>query len=307
MPFGKRFALIILVLVAVAAAVVFWLLRKPADDWRLLALPDISSQPLSLRIVYARNPRFADLPEAQLQNILQQTSVLMKQHFALDVVFENSNPVYVEELFAQLPEKVKQRRQSAIIDPRNADQADLARMRNELYEQLVSSGNRQQNLIDYARPYLLNGQAVNDIASLSRALIDTHLARLRYWYEDKASDGKPVIDGSPYNQWVWWDSLGYGNLPYDVVITNQLVASMESYDAAMHASLRGGINGGTMSYSRQGRYGGYVFVSVFALLNDTDMLAGLRDAMHYTDEQIVQYAAATLAHELGHLFFHYDH
>ncbi|MBI3188122.1 MAG: hypothetical protein HYZ31_09715, partial [Gammaproteobacteria bacterium] len=176
-----------------------------------------------------------------------------------------------------------------------------------LYAQLSDYEGDSQHLMDYARPYLLSDEHVTDLATLARALVDTQITRLQYWYENPAADGKPIIDGSPYNQWVWWDSLGYGALPYDVVITNQLVASLETYDVAMHSALRGGINGGTMTYSKQGRYGGYVFISVFALLNDMAMLTSLRDDAHYSDEQLAQYAAATLAHELGHLFFHYDH
>lgn len=305
----KRVALILLafVVIIVIGTIIFRAGRAPKDEWRSLALPDISHQPLSLRVVYAHNPRFSDLSELQLQAILQNTSVLMKQHFALDVAFEVSKPVDVAGLFTQLPEQIKKQRQSTIVDPGLINQNNLTRMRNALYAELSEYESDPQNLMDYARPYLMSDEPVTDIASLARALTDTHVARLRYWYENRAADGKPIIDGSPYNQWVWWDSLGYGALPYDVVITNQLVASIETYDVAMHTSLRGGINGGTMSYSKQGRYGGYVFVSVFALLNDMDMLTSLRDDAHYSDEQIAQYAAATLAHELGHLFFHYGH
>ena len=305
----KRIVLILVavVVVIIIGTLVFTSSRTPKDEWRNLSLPDISHQPLSLRVVYARNPRFSDVNEQQLQAILQHTSVLMKQHFALDVVFEISNPVDVDKLFTQLPKQIKKQRQSAIVDPRYIDQHSLNQMRSAMFAQLSEDDTDPNSLMDYARPYLMSDEPVTDMASLARALIDTHVSRLRYWYEDRAADGKPIIDGTPYNQWVWWDSLGYGALPYDVVITNQLVASIETYDVAMHASLRGGINGGTMSYSKQGRYGGYVFVSVFAMLNDTAMLTSLRDDIHYSDEQIVQYTAATLAHELGHLFFHYGH
>lgn len=294
-------------MVIAISIIVFIQVRAPKDEWRNMVLPDISHQPLSLRVVYAHNPRFNELSEAQLQTVLQYTSALMKQHFAVDVVFEISPPVKMPDLFAILPDSVKQQRQSAIVDPRYIEPASLIQMRNALHAELLAYESDPQHLMDYARPYLLSDLPVTDMATLARALIDTQITRLQYWYENPAADGKPVIDGSPYNQWVWWDSLGYGALPYDVVITNQLVASLETYDVAMHSALRGGINGGTMTYSKQGRYGGYVFISVYAMLNDMALLTSLRDDAHYSNEQIAQYAAATLAHELGHLFFHYDH
>lgn len=309
MAIGKRVALVLLAVIVIVALFILYYStgREPEDAWRHVALPDISRQPLALRVVYARNPRFVDLSEAQLQNILQQTTRLMKLHFAVDVVFETKPSLNVEQLFALLPEQVRKQRQSAIVNPQGIDQKEIAQLRQVLFRQLSSYQGDPQNLIDYARPYLLTNEPVTNLASLSHALVDTMLTRLRYWYEDRAADGQPIIDGSPYNQWVWWDSLGYGDLSYDVVMTNQLVASLEAYDVAMHSALRGGINGGTMTYSKQGRYGGYVFVSVFAMLNDMDLLASLRDDAHYSDTQITQYVAATLAHELGHLFFHYDH
>ena len=305
----KNVALILLAFIVaiLITAFISHFTHAPEEAWSKIPLPDITHQPLSLRVVYARNPRFVDLTEQQLQQVLQHTSVLMQQHFNLHVEFEIRAPVDVGVLFASLPAAVKQERQSSIADPRFLDQPSLRKMRNSLFEQLSNYAGNPKNLLDYARPHVLSNESLTDMAALARALSDTHVTRLRYWYEEKATDGKPIIDDSAYNQWVWWDSLGYGELPYDVVITNQLVASMETYDVAMHSSLRGGINGGTMTYSKQGRYGAYVFVSVFALINDMPMLARLRDDKHYSDEQITHYAAATLAHELGHLFKHFDH
>jgi hypothetical protein len=306
---GKRIGLVLLAFVLAIIITLFLarFFKTPQDTWSNLVLPDVSSQPVSLRVVYASNPRFTDLTEQQLQTVLQHASVLMQQHFNLNVEFEISAPVDVAELFTTLPDTVKQVRAAAIVDPRSLDQQNLSQMRSSLFNQLSKYAGNPQHLLDYARPHIMSKESLTDVAALARALSDTHITRLRYWYDEKADDGQPIIDGSEYNQWVWWDSLGYGNLPYDVVITNQLVASMETYDVAMHSSLRGGINGGTMSYSKQGRYGGYVFVSVFAMLNDLPMLISLRDDKHYTDEQITHYVAATLAHELGHLLKHYDH
>ena len=306
---AKRAALIVLAFIVaiIITLIIARFLKTPQDVWLNVPLPDTSKQLLVLRVAYANNPRFTALTEPQLQQLLQQTTLLMQQHFQLNVEFKMSAPITVDALFSVLPAAVKQQRASSIADPRTLDQHSIGQMRNSLYDQLSHYAGDSNHLLDYARPHVVSAETVTDIATLARALTDTHIARLVYWYDEKSSDGEPIIDGSDFNQWVWWDSLGYGDLPYDVVITNQLVASLEISDVAMHTALRGGINGGTMTYSKHGRYGGYVFVSVFALINDLPLLTQLRDDKHYTAEQIIHYAAATLAHELGHLFMHYDH
>ena len=96
------------------------------------------------------------------------------------------------------------------------------------------------------------------------------LERLEQWRQIKAADGAPVLDASPYNEWVYWDTLGYGNLPYDLVITNQLIASAEYYGVDIHSAIRGGVTVGTTSYSRTGKYGSYVFMSMFPFLDNSE-------------------------------------
>ena len=116
-----------------------------------------------------------------------------------------------------------------------------------------------------------------------------------------------MLDANAYNEWVWWDSLGYGDLPYEVVITNQLVASAEYYGMDVHSSLRGGLTAGTTSYNRHALLSTYAYVMVYPMLNDTDLLTTLRQDSSYSDEQIVNYSAALLTHELGHMLLRLGH
>jgi hypothetical protein len=304
---GLALALLAFVLVAAIVIVVSRSGHKPAEEKQNVPLPDITHQPLHLRVVQALNPRFAAMNGEQIQRTLDHTTIMLKQYFGLDVVFEFQGTITVEQLFGYLPEHIVRLRQSAILDPRRITKYDRMQLNRALTAQLTMHEQDTQSVMNYARPYLIDGAPVNDLPTLNHALINTLITRMNYWHEEKASDGNPYVDGSRYNQWVWWDSLGYGELPYDVVLTNQLVASIETYDLDVHSSLRGGINGGTTTYSKQGRYGGYVFVSMFAMLNDSAMLGILRDDAQYSSAQVENYTAATLVHELGHLFFHYGH
>jgi hypothetical protein len=281
--------------------------KSPDVQWQFVPMPDLSKQPLHLKVAHVTNDRFKSLSSQQLNKVLNRTQQLIKQHFNLHVVFENEMQLPIADFFAYLPEKVIEGRGQFIINPNNLTELTLQQMRNSIRSTLIAYEQDQQSVIDYAKPYLVDNCEVCDLTELSNELVKTMLARIKFWFEYKASDGQPILNRMPYNEWVWWDSMGYSDMPYDVVITNQLVASIENYGMAVHSSLRGGITGGTMTYSKKAAYKSYVFISTFQLLDDSDMIAKLRDDEKYTQEQIVNYVAALLTHELGHLFFHYGH
>ena len=274
--------------------------------WRAIPLPDVSHQPIELSVTQVINPRFPALSREQLQATLRRAEQLARQHLDVQIKLKTTEDMTIGAFFSLLPDQPRQARQNEIIDPMQVTAEQRRKMQQSLLESMRNGDTPTDQLLSYARPYLLTRQPVDNLTQLADAVIDTMLKRVRTWYEYPAADGRPVLDGSPYNQWVWWDSMGYADLPMQVVITNQLVASLENYDQALHTCLRGGISGGTMTYSRSSPNGGYLFVSVYALLNDNPALAPLKDG-EYSPQQVVDYAAATLVHELGHLLFHYGH
>ncbi len=122
-----------------------------------------------------------------------------------------------------------------------------------------------------------------------------------------ALDGGPVIDARPYHEWLYWDTLGYTPLPWDVIVTNQLVASAEYDDLQIHASLRGGLTVGSTGQSRDGRIGGMAWISTFPFASDLPEVVRLRDGARYDPTTAARLAGAYLTHEIGHLLFHYAH
>lgn len=277
------------------------------SEARPVPLPDIQQQPLRLRIAHVVNPRFKTVNENQLARILDLTRSLVKQHLQLDIEFDVVTTTTIQQFFDYLPDDVIAQRQDAILDFAHLDDQVRQRMATAIAETIEVHRDQPQAVIDYAMPYLLNQDKITTLEQLTPRLVNTLITRMQHWYAYRAEDGEPVLDNTPYNQWVWWDSMGYGELPFDVVITNQLVVSIEDYDMDVHSSLRGGITAGTTTYSRTGAYHGYVFVSVFQLLNDYPLLAELRNYENYSEQEQLLYAAALLAHELGHLFYHYGH
>jgi hypothetical protein len=194
----------------------------------------------------------------------------------------------------------------------------------EIYDFKSGTGDRQQlaaailttlrerktNLADalaYARPYLPRTATPKTLQELSVVLVDVMLARLDDWRAIQAADGKPVLDDTPRNEWIYWDTLGYGTLPYDVIITNQVVASAEFTAVEIHTAIRGGLTTGTTTFSRSAPYGSFVFWSTFPFTDTSAFSHALRGGEDYTPAQAAELSGAYLAHEIGHLLFKFGH
>jgi len=278
------------------------------DNWSSVKLPDLSQQPITLRVVNVVNPRFKQLTQAQIEKILARSRVMVKQYFAIDIDFAEVTTLEISELFNRIKPNILEQRNAEIVDIRFISEQDRVAMQGSIFKTLTNYSDDEQKVIDYAQPFLLHPQIrQTDFLGLSHALLATLISRLQYWQHQTAADGKPVIDNAGYNEWVWWDCLGYGELPFEIVITNQLVASAEYYGMDVHSSLRGGVSAGTTTYSRDGLLSTYLYIMVYPMLNDTDLLTMLRQDKTYSEAQIIDYAAALLTHELGHMLLHLGH
>lgn len=281
--------------------------QSHVGEWAVVPQPDISKQPITLRVANVVNPRFKKLSDQRLQQILMRTRELVKQHFDIEVDFSEIKTHDIAEIFQLLKADVIEQRKDEIVDINFISAEIREAMQLAIFNTLSTYDDNRQAVIDYAQPYLLHPEdKQTDFIGLSYALVDTLIARLGYWQNKLADDGKPILSDD-YHQWVWWDSLGYGDLEYDILVTNQLVASAENYGMDVHSSIRGGITAGTTSYSRDGLLSGYVYIMVYPMLNDTELLTKLRDDKTYSEEQIINYSAALLTHELGHLLLHLGH
>lgn len=171
-------------------------------------------------------------------------------------------------------------------------------------------------MLQFAEPYLgqklksalyKEGQ-VPDAKRFATVLTFAMLHRLQSISKLPLGDGLPVIDETPYNEWVHWDLLGNGGINAEVIVTNQFVASAEYHGASLHSALRGGITAGTTSASFASRYGTFSWVSMFPFLGASSELVTLRIGEFYLeDSEIAQLAGTLLAHEIGHQLFHLNH
>ena len=121
-----------------------------------------------------------------------------------------------------------------------------------------------------------------------------------------AQDLGPAIDFHDYHQKALWSFLGYGDLPFEIVITNQLLASAELANFSVGNALIGGLRLGWISFSRSGRFDAYAGVSTFSLVNDVgdgELVAGRKAP----DATAIRIAALMIAHETGHILLRIGH
>lgn len=279
--------------------------EKPADEWKSASVAPVKPDAtVKLRVVHATNPRLPRFSPDHLRIVLASAQLTMWKHFGIYVEFTDVEETGVDKLFALMPPAIRQARAESIYDFKSGT-GDRRKLAEGINETLTQRKTRLQDAMLFAAPYL-SGAQPKDLMALSDSLASVMLERLDQWKLVKATDGAPVLDASPYNEWVYWDTLGYGKLQYDVVLTNQFIASAEYYGVDIHSAIRGGVTVGTTAYSRNSPYASYIFFSTFPFTDNSENTRQLRDG-DYSEELAAELAGAYLAHEIGHLLFQLGH
>ena len=291
-----------------AAALAAGLLAAACGKPQLQALPqpEAPQSAVALRVAYAINPRFERLAPGEIETLLAETARVSRAQFGVELKFEPAVELPIERLFGLIPASLLEEQRTRIYDFKHG-RGDRATLAAAILASLRENPTGLGRLVDYVRPYLDRPLGDASREALADALTDTMLARLARWAAVQAADGEPLLDASPYNEYVYWDLLGYGHLPYDLVLTNQPVISAEYDGADIHSALRGGLTVGATGYSRDGRYQAYVFWSVFPFLSGTAPAIELRGNRSYPRAEALRLAGAYLAHEIGHLLYRYGH
>jgi hypothetical protein len=133
------------------------------------------------------------------------------------------------------------------------------------------------------------------------------LDRIAHWTGILALDGKSVIDDRPFHQFTAWNMLGYGELPFELIITNQIIASVEYVQPSIHTAIRGGYTNGITSFNRSTRWGLHSVWSTFAFTQNDNGWIARREGEVYTPEEAARLAGLTATHEIGHQLLHLIH
>jgi len=228
--------------------------KGSGSEWQKANVPTIQpGSTVQIRVVHATNERLSRMSQEQLRIMLASAQSTVKKNFGVDVEFTDVAEIGVDRLFALIQPPVREARRSSIYDFKSGT-GDNRKLAEGINTTLTQRGTKLEDALAFAAPYLPAGHP-KDLMTFSELLSNVMLQRLEHWRKVKAADGAPVLDASPYNEWIYWDTLGYGNLQYDLVITNQLIASAEYVDVDVHSAIRGGVSVGTTSYSRNNKYG----------------------------------------------------
>ncbi|MDD2702277.1 MAG: hypothetical protein PHH36_13720, partial [Sideroxydans sp.] len=250
-----------------------------------------------------RLPRMT--PE-QLATLLDATRKTALAHFGVHLEFSSVTETSVDAILALIPTQVRQARMHEIYDFKSGT-GDRKRLANGILTTLRERHTRLADALAFARPYLQGSTEPKSLQELSAVLADVMLARLNEWRTIKAADGEPVLDATPRNEWILWDTVGYGELPYDLIITNQLLASAEYTAVEVHTAIRGGLTTGTTTFSRTRPYGSFVFWSTFPFTDTSALSHALRGDEDYSATEAAELSGAYLAHEIGHMLFKFGH
>jgi len=260
---------------------------------------------VQIRVVNATNGRLARMTPEQIRIMLVSAQATVKKNFGVNVEFSEVSEMGIDQVFALIPPKVRELRKSSIYDFKSGT-GDKHKLAKGIKQTLTERGTKLEDGLAYVQPFLADAQA-KDLMSFSELLSNVMLERLQGWRNLKAADGAPVLDATPFNEITYWDILGYGNLPYELVITNQLFASAEYVGVDIHTAIRGGVTVGLTTYSRNSKFGTYIVYSTFPFLDNSENTILLRGGETYSEIEVAELAGAYLAHEIGHMLFQFGH
>ena len=255
-----------------------------------------------MRVVRVINPRFDALTDVQIADALDQTTQLVRDHFGLEVRFERGEDYDILEIMKLIPPAAEEFAKSQIYPLPRTTQAPN-RLAAMIEEYLNFPEVDADLLAEEVAIFIPRAPGMNK-SELALAFARIWVSGLRRWHAVTAQDLEPAIDFHNYHQKPLWTYLGYGDLPFDIVITNQLLASAEITSFSPGKALIGGLRLGWISFSRSGRLGAYAGVSTFPLVNDTGDASHLGPAWAADPANDV---ALILTHELGHMLLRLDH
>ena len=302
-----------LVVLLLGAMGLFSVPGTPLAGSRAVALPSIDDSTISPRVLYIENPRFPRVTDAELATIVQTAAGLVKEHFGITLEAPSSiKRTDIDDIFSDLAPKASRKLGRVIGDFRNGE-VDWARVKGLLIEQIESHGDSLDAQIAFAAPYLTASPSSDSLDAFADALVEAYRTRLAYWTTATLDDGYPIIgkvpgrEDLPLNEYVYWALMAKLGVEAEIILTNQLVASVEYIPTPIHSAIRGGISGGSSEYNPNSRYGASVWVSVAPFLMDDGQVTDLRDGKTYRREDALQYAGVLLAHEIGHQILHLGH
>lgn len=273
---------------------------------RVLPLPNVPKAGLDMRVAYLVNDRLPKMSLDQLGALLVSIQITVQEHFGVGIRFSGITEIPIARAFEGIPTTYRDRALADIYDFKSGT-ADLARLKSSFVKEFADQSEPLADRIAFAQPYAPHLRSDATVAEFGGAMADLQLQRLAQWRGIKALDGGAVIDNKPYNEFAMWLALGYSELPFELVLTNQIIASAEYDSVSVHSAIRGGYTNGITTYNKASRYGTMSIWSTFAFSGNDDFIVKLRNGERYELREAAQLAGVAATHEIGHQLFHLAH
>lgn len=270
-----------------------------------LPLPALPKGPIAMRVAHAVNPRLPRFSADQLNALLAATAVTARTHFGVELTFLPVTEIPVGSVFDGIPPASLAKAREDVFDFKSG-RGDARRFEFATAKALRESGEKFEGVAEFARPEMPDAEMGN-FDELGAAAARLHLARLKRWQAVPGLDGKPAIDDAPYNEYAYWDVCGHGDLPHELILTNQIIASAELSSTSIHTAIRGGYTSGVTVESRASRYLTVAIWSTFAFSTDDAWVRQMRQGETYAPDEAARLAGIGATHEIGHQLFHYGH
>jgi hypothetical protein len=270
-----------------------------------LPLPKIDSQPLELRVAHVVNPRLPSMTDAQIRQMLEIMAQASSEHFGISIRFTTPVEIPIAKAFENIPPKFM-----AIAKRDQYDfQSFFSRpsgLAKAFGEGLAVQGESLEDMALFAQK---KGVKLNtkNFEAFGEDVAKLQLSRITEWSQLKASDGQSVIDDQPFHHYTAWNKIGYGQMPFELVITNQIIASVEYITPSIHTAIRGGFTNGITHYNALSRFGSSSIWSTFAFTQNDPGWIARREGEAYTPEEAARLAGLAATHEIGHQLLHLIH
>lgn len=280
-----------------------WIFSQGTDQ--LYVSQPTTNQFLNLRVLVVNNSRLALLNIQDAENILLLAKVIAKKQLDIDISFSKVELKKISEVKSYLSEAEISWIESQRLNLSKSD--DIAELKRAMHSELSLNENMSTEVQKYALPHLAKQPTNNSKDAFIEALADTQIQINKKWESQTALDGQPLILADLFNEFSFWQSIGYLPIDYEVVLTNQIIVSSERIGNAVHSALRGGVSNGVTNSSNKSANGAVSVVSTFPFFSRDKTTKTLRGNKSYTKQDSQKYATALLVHELGHQLLHLGH
>lgn len=266
----------------------------------------LPGETVALKVAHVVNPALPSMKTEQLRAVLAAARRGVRENFGVDVKFTEPEEQSLKALFERVTPRDRSEWNGLSYDFKNG-KGNRIRLARGYAAAFKSDENTLDDMIAYAEPFLLAPVRERTYQGFAEAVTATLVARLEQLKSEKRADGSELIDHSPNNEVLYWAFIGKLSFPYDIVITNQLIASAEYVGSSVHTAIRGGITNGITTGNPSSASGMTAIVSTYPLIGEDSQTRTLRGNETYSEEDSARFAGYLLVHEIGHQLFDYGH